>query len=146
MNSRYLAFAQNLELALHARGMSQKELASKSGITPSAISRYLSGERDPGLSCLARIVRVLGVSADSLLGLSEEKNTAEVLPSLHTEVQDMSLAIRKATGWSQYALADAVGTTQTEISFLEKGFIPPASEKIRRLHELYHKYVEQGER
>lgn len=47
--------------------MSQKQLAAASGITEAAISKYISGEREPRITFLKRIADVLDVSADEFL-------------------------------------------------------------------------------
>ena len=45
--------------------------------------------------------------------------------------------IRERRKLAQWQLAKLIGTTQTEISFIEKGFIPPDNEKIRGIEKLY---------
>ena len=42
---------------------------------------------------------------------------------------NMAKTIRQETGISQKQLAEKIGTNQTEVSFIERGFIPPAPEK-----------------
>lgn len=54
-----------------------------------------------------------------------------------TTLSEISKELRKIRGWSQKKLADVIGTTQTEISFLERGFIPVDSEKVYRLKKEY---------
>lgn len=45
--------------------------------------------------------------------------------------------IRGERKLAQWQLAKLIGTTQTEMSFIEKGFIPPDREKIKKVEELY---------
>lgn len=47
--------------------MSQKQLAKASGITEAAISKYISGEREPRITFLKRIADALDVPADEFL-------------------------------------------------------------------------------
>jgi transcriptional regulator with XRE-family HTH domain len=54
-------------------GMSQKELAEKVNVSPSAINQFEKGEKKPSSEVLARITNKLGVSADYLLGASDEE-------------------------------------------------------------------------
>lgn len=49
------------------KGMSQKQLATASGITEAAISKYISGEREPRIIFLKRIADALDVPADEFL-------------------------------------------------------------------------------
>jgi transcriptional regulator with XRE-family HTH domain len=56
------AFADRLrELRLRA-GISQYELAKRSGVSGQAISRIEKGEREPGWSTVRKLARALGVS------------------------------------------------------------------------------------
>lgn len=49
------------------RKMSQKELAVRLGVSPSAIGMYEQGRREPDCAGLAALAQALGVSADYLL-------------------------------------------------------------------------------
>lgn len=57
------------------RNISQERLGKKIGVTRSMIALYESGERLPSLSALIELSRVLGVTTDYLLGVSQEKGT-----------------------------------------------------------------------
>jgi len=51
-------------------GFSQAQLAKEVGVSPGNISDWEAGKSKPGYSALAGLVRVFGVSADYLLGLT----------------------------------------------------------------------------
>ena len=51
--------------------LTQKDMAQKLSITRSAYTYYEMGHTQPDLDCLVKICRVLGVSADYLLGLDQ---------------------------------------------------------------------------
>lgn len=53
--------AAALSHALAERGMSQRELAWKAGLTPSTVSRVLSGRRGGSADTLTRMMRALGL-------------------------------------------------------------------------------------
>ena len=53
-----------------------------------------------------------------------------------TELKDVSFELRKKLGISQRELAHMIGSTQTEISFIEKGFIPTAEEKVFKIYQI----------
>lgn len=61
--------ASRLEFAMRRRGLNARTLASESGVAPSTLSRYLSGERLITAQNLILICPVLGVSADWVLGI-----------------------------------------------------------------------------
>lgn len=64
----------NLEYMRRKAGLTQKELADKSGISESAICRAEKGVTDlPGTRWKA-LAKALGCSLDELLGLKQGKN------------------------------------------------------------------------
>jgi transcriptional regulator with XRE-family HTH domain len=56
------------------RRLSQHDLADRSGISLSQISRYERGESDPTADALTRIAKTLEVSIDYLVGLVDVPN------------------------------------------------------------------------
>ncbi|MCR5251816.1 MAG: helix-turn-helix domain-containing protein [Lachnospiraceae bacterium] len=54
------------------KGITQKELSEKTGITESAISNYVRGSRVPRGANLMKIAKVLGTTADDLLSGDRE--------------------------------------------------------------------------
>lgn len=62
-------FAERLKAALRKSGMSQKKLANAICVSEAAISRYVSGEREPKVETFAKIAQTLAVSLDYLAGL-----------------------------------------------------------------------------
>lgn len=61
-------FSKRLTEIIRTKGISQKELAKKTGITESAISCYVNGTRVPRSDVLSRIAKVLDISTDYLMG------------------------------------------------------------------------------
>lgn len=59
--------ADEIDDALKAKGMTQKELASALGTSAAAVSRWLGGGHNFTLSTLARISAVLGVPLISVV-------------------------------------------------------------------------------
>ena len=53
--------------------MSQEELAAQSGIAYRSCRRYEAGEREPSSSTIIALCDFFSVSADYLLGRSEER-------------------------------------------------------------------------
>ena len=58
---------------------------------------------------------------------------------------NMAKAIRQETGMSQKQLAEMIGTNQTEVSFIERGFIPPAPEKQIAILNIFNEVI-KGEK
>lgn len=67
----FITFAERLKLA--RAGRSQATAAVALGISAMRLSNYESGKREPDLATLKRIVDVYGVSADWLLGLTDNR-------------------------------------------------------------------------
>ena len=64
-----MTIGQRIKKILDNQGMTQKELAEKSGVTELAISRYVHDERIPQTLILIDICDTLHVSSDYLLGI-----------------------------------------------------------------------------
>ncbi len=58
---------------LQKRGMSQKELAVRIGVTEAVMSRYISGDREPKPDVLANIATAIHTTSDFLLGIENEE-------------------------------------------------------------------------
>ena len=63
-----LGFGPRLASLLEQRRMTQLDLAARVGVTRAAMSRYVSGEREPRFVTLVRIAQELDVHVDELLG------------------------------------------------------------------------------
>jgi transcriptional regulator with XRE-family HTH domain len=60
-------FAVNLRRERQAAGLSQEQLASRSGLHPTEISRLERATREPRLGTIARLARALDIDADTLV-------------------------------------------------------------------------------
>lgn len=63
---------------LDERGISRKEFAAMTGLTEAAISRYVTGQREPRAVTLAVMANALGTTTDELLGLEHDKDEMEL--------------------------------------------------------------------
>lgn len=63
--------ASRLKEAREQKGLSQRSLADEAGLTPSAISQFEAGKREPSFSSIVKLARALGVSPSYLSGLEE---------------------------------------------------------------------------
>lgn len=54
---------------LERKGVLQKELAKELGLSETAVSRYISGERELKIGTFLEIIKILEVSSDDILGL-----------------------------------------------------------------------------
>jgi transcriptional regulator with XRE-family HTH domain len=59
--------AENVTYYLEVRGLSRRDLAKKTGDSPSSIARVASGKHTAGAGVVVRVADALGVSVDRLL-------------------------------------------------------------------------------
>lgn len=67
------AFSGNLKLLLIERHLPQRKVCEATGITTSAMSALVMGERNPSLDTVYRIAKFFDVSIDELVGLNGKK-------------------------------------------------------------------------
>lgn len=80
MSNQSDIFAKRLKSAREElRGLSQGELAKKTGLQPAAISHFETGARKASLNNLRKLAEALNVTIDYLLGRSDD-------PSAHGEM------------------------------------------------------------
>lgn len=105
MNSK--EFGQNLASLLEKRGVSQSELAKRTGLTTAAISRYITGKREPRGFVVAQIAEAIGVTADELLGLpSSESSLSSAVSLVASNPRALSAEEREAIIRSLISLSE----------------------------------------
>lgn len=68
-------FQHRVKRTREVRGLSQADLAKKTGLQPAAISHFETGQRSPSFDNLRKLADSLEVSVDYLLGrIDEEKH------------------------------------------------------------------------
>ena len=72
------------------RGFSQEILAEKSGVSTNTISRIEGGQMAMSVGILQKIVKALGVDANTLLGVSTEVNETKIwVSAFSSRVQEL---------------------------------------------------------
>lgn len=69
---KYETFGERLDYIMSVRNISNQALARRLAVAVSTVSGYRTGRRSPNVDDLARIAHILNVSADYLIGLSDE--------------------------------------------------------------------------
>ena len=70
------SFPETLSALRRERNINQRVAAAELGISQALLSHYENGAREPGLGFVCRACDYYGVSADYLLGRSEEPDAA----------------------------------------------------------------------
>ena len=58
-----------IRLSIEERGMTQRQLASEIGVSPSRVNDYISGRAEPTLRIARAICTVLGIAPAAMLGM-----------------------------------------------------------------------------
>lgn len=64
---------KRIKTAMAAKGLNQRDLARALGTSEAAVTRYLRHERVPSAPVLIRMAKVLGLSVDYILGLTDDR-------------------------------------------------------------------------
>lgn len=73
MNKTTEIFISRLDQARKEKGLTQRELADRVGVTEVSMSRYVNGVRVPSGPIVVNIAKALGISVDYLVGISSVK-------------------------------------------------------------------------
>ncbi|MCU4312911.1 helix-turn-helix transcriptional regulator [Acinetobacter variabilis] len=77
-------FKIRLKEVRKTRKLTQQELAAKTGIPVTSIAHFESGSRKPSLENFYKLIVVLNVSADYILGRSEKMSACGIDPIMNT--------------------------------------------------------------
>ena len=61
------AFGEYLKSLLEEKGMTQAELARRTGLTEASVSRYINGNRSPRIAQAYRMALVIGIDMNTLI-------------------------------------------------------------------------------
>ncbi len=87
-------FKIRLKEVRKTRKLTQQELAAKTGIPVTSIAHFESGSRKPSLENFYKLIVVLNVSADYILGRSEKMSASGIDP-ITNALQDLPESERK---------------------------------------------------
>lgn len=77
-------FKIRLKEVRKTRKLTQQELAAKTGIPVTSIAHFESGSRKPSLENFYKLIVVLNVSADYILGRNEKMSACGIDPIMNT--------------------------------------------------------------
>ena len=72
MTKKKAGFSEHLQQIRQSKGLSQTDLAQRTGLKPAAISHFETGRRKPSFDNLNKLADALGVSMDYLFGEARE--------------------------------------------------------------------------
>ncbi len=71
-------FSKRLKILLIERKITNKELAEHLALESNSISNYVTGKRAPNLETVVKIAKFLNISADYLLGITNNPNMPNI--------------------------------------------------------------------
>lgn len=71
-----MSFGDRLKEARRARGLTQEQLAIGIGVAKSTLTGYEKGTREPDVFKIKRIIEILEIDSDYLLGIEQCKKNA----------------------------------------------------------------------
>ncbi|MEQ3168339.1 helix-turn-helix domain-containing protein [Mediterraneibacter gnavus] len=99
------------------RGFSQEILAEKSGVSTNTISRIEGGQMAMSVGILQKIVKALGVDANTLLGVSTEVNETKIWVSAFScRVQELKENEQEILKHTMNALIESMEKNRFKIS------------------------------
>lgn len=122
-----------LSVCRQNKNMTQEELANRLGITPQALSKWERGISLPDIAMLPDIARILEISTDDLLGLSQEnvaeKNNYEIQHSIGENLRNSLEPLELIFGeelvplFADKQYVDEIKTIRFQLSY--EGFLLP---------------------
>lgn len=90
-------FASRLKKLREEKGLSQRELAKRTGIAHSTLGMYEIGERKPEFGIVSKLATILNTSVDYLIGRTNNHRPVDDIgkdntPNLDAPLQEQSLA------------------------------------------------------
>lgn len=99
------------------RGFSQEILAEKSGVSTNTISRIEGGQMAMSVGILQKIVKALGVDANTLLGVSTEVNETKIwVAAFSSRVQELKENEQEILKHTMNALIESMEENRLKIS------------------------------
>lgn len=83
-------FAARLKKTRERQGLSQRELADRSGLTPAAISQLETGQREPTFSTIVRLATALRTSPNDLIGIGDAEPLDPSLRGLFRDAKKLT--------------------------------------------------------
>ena len=75
-------FCHNMASLRKSRGLSQRQAAADLNISQALLSHYENGAREPGLAFVCRACDYYGVTADFMLGRTQDEQSAKEAAAL----------------------------------------------------------------
>lgn len=111
-------------------GLTQRELAEKSGVSWSQISRYESDQASPRLKVIMKLADALGLNVDDLQhALSKKSSKLKIYEGFSSRL----VTARSNALISKKKLSTATGISQDDLADLELGLLLPSADDVVKI-------------
>lgn len=126
---KWTIFGERLKTELERQEMSLRQFAEKAGLTLTTACRYVHSQRTPRATEILKAAKVLGVTCDYMLGLSDDPHKTRdgwakagfhELPSAQPDSKELSFTQKKLDTISRQAAIDAVKKNTFRLTFAEE--------------------------
>jgi transcriptional regulator with XRE-family HTH domain len=131
-------FAKRLKQLRTHYGITQEDLAAAIGVSRATVAGYEapSKKREPDFEVVCRLADFFGVSADYLLGRTDDPMPVEPDTDIIIAARHL-VAIRKSQGVSREELANRLKISVRDLTRYEMGLIRLPADLIDRLAEIF---------
>lgn len=137
MAEKVATFGQRLREGLDRQGITQTELARRSGISKSSISRYVKGDWEGKQEAVYALAQALEVNEAWLMGYDVPPARGTAREDLYRTVAQVVENYRERGGFSVEQAAEWLKISADELQALESGVQPMDSVLLARMAQLY---------
>lgn len=137
MAEKVATFGQRLREGLDRQGITQTELARRSGISKSSISRYVKGDWEGKQEAVYALAQALEVNEAWLMGYDVPPVRGAAREDLYRTVAQVVENYREQGGFSVEQAAELLKIPADELQALESGAQPMDSVLLARMVQLY---------
>ena len=113
--------AEKLRAAIEKSGLSQRDLARRSGVAQNGISRYVCGKREPTDATLSRLADALNLPPESLRGVrKQDPRVGTRIAEAIVRLVDLDCTEVRLDKNGDYRLCSTWSRTRTCTNFLKR--------------------------
>lgn len=135
-------FAIRLRDLMNEFGTTQKNLAEYTGITRQAIAQYMEGSVQPNVERLYKIAKFFHVSADYLLGITDQRTSNLDDKAIHEAIGLSDKAIEKLKGYKKYLPGVLIPTINSLIEYEDDAYYLSMTSSYSQITTVSEKEIE----
>lgn len=138
-----MSLSKNLKELRIESGLSQAQLAEKTGLSQSALARWELGKTEPTASAIELLADFFNVSTETLLQSDLISTSSQPMQVTSPLCGNRLRELRKVKNLTQTQLANAVGLGSQAYAYYEKGEREPSPETLCKLADFFGVTVDE---